>query len=309
MKFPILTLLIVFLLINCICTDNILFIKKNKYKVSLLVYSGTENPTFFIDSYDYSKIHYFLQLNKYKFKRTSRVMGYQGFLIENYENDSNFNLLRGNPDVELYLLEKIKQNLKENVYEHIFKNIFLNYELNYNLENIESYINKHRLFSGICDNIPLRGSDVVPLYDPSTDDSGCFIEKQWDNNCYNYGNDIVTNSFAQPGRGSSQKWIVNTCEDVTRAAISDGLKWIGTDYPKVKPEKGHYIALLIWPDTNFHWLRLDSSGFWSHKPGGSEVKNTDNEGKLISNPSNQDFSPWTQFCGYFLTIPSKVILN
>ena len=94
-----------------------------------------------------------------------------------------------------------------------------------------------------------------------------------------------------------------------RAAISDGLKWVGTDYPSEKPSEGHYLALLIWPETNFHWVRLDSNGMWSHKPGGSAIQNTDNDGNLIHDPSTQNFSPWTQFCGYFLTTPSKININ
>ena len=28
-------------------------------------------------------------------------------------------------------------------------------------------------------------------------------------------------------------------------------------------------------DTNFHWIRMDQSGNWSHKPGGTPVRNTD----------------------------------
>jgi len=41
-------------------------------------------------------------------------------------------------------------------------------------------------------------------YDPQNDDDGCFVSRQGDNNCYNYGNDIASNTFAQPGRGSGQ---------------------------------------------------------------------------------------------------------
>ena len=49
------------------------------------------------------------------------------------------------------------------------------------------------------------------MYDPQTDDEGCFIKERENNNCYNYGNDIVTNTFAQPGVGSGEKWKKNTC--------------------------------------------------------------------------------------------------
>ena len=67
--------------------------------------------------------------------------------------------------------------------------------------------------------------------------------------------------------------------------------------------------MFIWPNTNFHWVRLDSNGFWSHKAGGTPVKNVDNTGSKITDPSKSDFSPWTQFCGYFQVIPSNININ
>jgi len=157
-----------------------------------------------------------------------------------------------------------------------------------------------------CD-LPVRGPDNVTTYAPQTENCGYFTTHCSQNNCYNYGNDIVTDTFAQPGRGSGQKWSYNTCDDIKASAIRDGLVWVGTQLPKVNPQVGHYMALLIWPNTNFHWIRLDSlpaGGWWSHKPGGTPVRNIDNNGKKINDPSIQDFSPWSQFCGYMTTVPS-----
>jgi len=163
--------------------------------------------------------------------------------------------------------------------------------------------------SSDCNTTPIRGPDTVPVFDPTSDDEGCFQTMQDDNNCYNYGTDVLTNTFAQPGRGTQEKWQENTCEDVGRAALSDGLVYVGTELPTTKPEAGHYIALLIWPDTNFHWVRMDSNSKWSHKPGGTPVKNVDNEEALITDPSKQDFSPWSQFCAFYLVKPSKITIN
>eukprot|EP00658_Telonema_sp_P-2_P021237 TRINITY_DN18447_c0_g2_i1.p2 TRINITY_DN18447_c0_g2~~TRINITY_DN18447_c0_g2_i1.p2 ORF type:complete len:140 (-),score=20.17 TRINITY_DN18447_c0_g2_i1:216-635(-) len=121
-----------------------------------------------------------------------------------------------------------------------------------------------------------------------------------------YGTDIATNTFAQPGQGSGQKWAANTCEDVKQAATRDGLEWHGTSLPSGEGPSGHYVALLIWPDTNFHWIRRDAGGKWSHKPGGTAVRNVDNNQKEITDPSKSNFSPWTQFCGYMHVVPSNV---
>jgi hypothetical protein len=152
------------------------------------------------------------------------------------------------------------------------------------------------------------------VYAPSEDDSGCFVSRQNQNNCYNYANDIVNNHFAQPGRGSgvcsksSRPCVANTCEDVRRAAESDSLVWVGTALPTELPAKGHYVSLHIWPDSNFHWLRMDADKMWSHKPGGSPVRNVDNNGKHIDDPAQADVSPWTNHCGYMLATPSNVTI-
>jgi len=170
--------------------------------------------------------------------------------------------------------------------------------------------------SEACSDVPIRGPDDPSKvhYAPPSDDDGCFKKRQDENNCYDYGSDIVTNSFAQPGRGSgvcpkSQRPCVkNTCDAVRKAAESDGLRWVGTALPKQLPPAGHYVSLHIWPDQNFHWLRMDADMMWSHKPGGSRVRNVDNDGKLISDPAKADVSPWSQHCGYMHVLPSNVTI-
>jgi len=42
---------------------------------------------------------------------------------------------------------------------------------------------------------------------------------------------------------------------------------------------------------------------------GTPVRNTDNTGSPITDPSKSDFSPWTQFCAYFIAEPSKLEIN
>ena len=47
------------------------------------------------------------------------------------------------------------------------------------------------------------------------------------------------------------------------------------------PAEGHLIALVIWPNVDFHFYRMNRDGLWSHKPGGMPVTNVDNSDKLI----------------------------
>ena len=156
---------------------------------------------------------------------------------------------------------------------------------------------------------PVVGSDGSTVMDPVADDCGFFVSHQGENNCYAYGTDIATNTFPQPGRGSGTKWLANTCDEMVAAAERDGLTWVGTELPDVEivePEKGHYLALYIWPGTNFHWARRDSNGLWSHKPGGTPVQDADNNGTPIVDASKADLSPWTEFCGYMIAVPSVI---
>ena len=42
---------------------------------------------------------------------------------------------------------------------------------------------------------------------------------------------------------------------------------------------------------------------------GTPVRNKDNNGQSITDPSKSDFSPWTEFCYYFIAQPSKLKIN
>lgn len=76
-----------------------------------------------------------------------------------------------------------------------------------------------------------------------------------------------------------------------------------------KPATGHFIALMIWPDVNFHWMRKDKSNYWSHKPGGTQVRDYDARGVKIKDPADADRGPYTTFCGYLISVPSKMSIN
>ena len=187
-----------------------------------------------------------------------------------------------------------------------------------------------------ADDPIIPSTDDAPMYDPDGgDDGGCFVTMQSSNNCYNYGTDVLTNSFAQPGVGSGQAWWpkegatptvaadevtplscppwcgpANNCSALAAAAARDGLSWHGNVMPADEPERGgHHVALFVWPESNFHWIRMDADvdaatglHLWSHKPGGSPVTNVDNNGDAITDPRAADFSPWYNL----LTTPGRI---
>ena len=122
------------------------------------------------------------------------------------------------------------------------------------------------------------------------------------NNCYNYGNNQVTFSYAQPGRASGNPLPDDyTVEDVKNAALADGLTWVnywfpGNDY--TCPDGGTLVYMAysteffkLGRDRDYHWLRLDkTAGKWTHKPGRSPVTDKDASGNLITDPSVADLN-------------------
>lgn len=129
------------------------------------------------------------------------------------------------------------------------------------------------------------------------------------NNCYNYASNKRTDTFAQPGRGSGQIYTAITCAAVSAAALRDGLRRRYVCFPD--SEKPRYlVALVVAPGpgfVDFHWYRRNSEGFWSHKPGGTAVRNVDNANRVITNPETCNRGPYTHFCGYFYTCRSQRI--
>ena len=144
-------------------------------------------------------------------------------------------------------------------------------------------------------------------YNPAFWNANAFIMQH--NNCYNYASNKRTDTFAQPGRGSGHIYTAITCPAVSLAASNDGLHRRFVCFPDT--EKPRYLVALVVSPTpgfiDFHWYRKNQEGFWSHKPGGTAVRNVDNSNHVISNPETCNRGPYTQFCGYFYTCRSQRI--
>ena len=123
------------------------------------------------------------------------------------------------------------------------------------------------------------------------------------NNCYNYATNIVTNTFAQPGRGSGQKLSAFTAENVYSACLRDGLVPIMERSPRRLPSSGRYclIALVIWPGEDFHFLRMDINGFWSQKNGKGPARNYDDNNNPMRDPRFANLGPYRIFAGFLGT--------
>jgi hypothetical protein len=138
----------------------------------------------------------------------------------------------------------------------------------------------------------------APVYNPAPWNTPAV---QPHNNCYNYANNQITNTFAQPGRASGHMYTALNCPAVQAAAHSDGLAPVANFSGTLAAGKGWYVALVIWPNADYHWYRQDKVGCWSHKPGGTAARNVDNAGHLISDPKTCNRGPYTVFCTYMVT--------
>jgi hypothetical protein len=127
------------------------------------------------------------------------------------------------------------------------------------------------------------------------------------NNCYNYANNRITNTFAQPGRAHGKMYTALTCAAVEPAAVADGLHAVPNFTATLPAGQGWYVALVIWPNSDYHWYRQDNVGCWSHKPGGTAARNVDNAGNRITDPRTANRGPYTQFCTFMVTTHAVVI--
>ncbi len=137
----------------------------------------------------------------------------------------------------------------------------------------------------------------APVYEPSWWNTA---DIQPVNNCYNYSTNYRTNTFAQPGRAAGSQYGALTCAEVRPAAVADKL----IDNPGADnkcPKNGHLVALVVWPNHDYHWYRKGTDGLWTHKPGSTAVTNLDNSGNPITDPRTADRGGYSDFCT-FMTV-------
>jgi len=151
----------------------------------------------------------------------------------------------------------------------------------------------------------LRRKRYAPLFDPAP-----FMDAnvKRNNNCYNYANIKITNTFAQPGRGSTGIYAAITAAAVRAASIADGLAVVANgNFPQ---GSRHVVALVVEDGVDFHWYRRDRDGRWSHKPGETSVTRTDDSYNLINDPSaaNVDMNGY-QFVCFMTTDRNTVTIN
>jgi len=249
------------------------------------------------------KIYGLREKSLVKASGTYHGLGYKGFIISTLgdpdlpktmlvnANLVDFGWLRdsyidGNHDVETWLLDTAGLFIDEETKKVV-------------LEDINADTNS---LDFLLRNKGLAKLQLAPPYNPGWWNNDATRLRS--NNCYNYGCDYATNTFAQPGRGSGKIYASITCGEVGPAARRDGL--VAVPNGDGNPTDGHYAALVVGVNWDFHWCRKDRDGLWSHKPGNTPVINHDQSGNLITDPRKANRGRYTEFCGFYNVIPGKI---
>lgn len=271
--------------------------------VTLHVYSGRPDPTWELTPSQVRDLATRIRsLDKSTLSKPPGMfgdLGYRGFSIQAVREellerdiyvhagvvDSNrFELNRvGSAEVERWLLETGMPNLDESLTGYVVDEL-----------------TRASLDSTVRDVTMLD----VPVFDAGKWNNDPNIRTR--NNCYNYANDKITGTFAQPGRGSGAVFSALDCSNVGAASNRDGQKPVGS--ASSTPSEGHFAALVIWPGQDYHWYRLDAGGMWSHKAGQTAARNTDNSGQLVTEPQTCNRGNYTTWCGYYHCVPTKVTI-
>jgi hypothetical protein len=140
---------------------------------------------------------------------------------------------------------------------------------------------------------PLSGSELE--YNPDKYNKNYLIKQT--HNCYSYALGKIVKglkSKAQPGYASGFSYIQNSdydCQKFSRRLKQDNPMSYLESFDKSCVAGFYKIFLALDVKNDYHWWRHDNSGYWSHKPGASDVVDKDGSGEKIKNPflSNRNF--------------------
>jgi hypothetical protein len=164
------------------------------------------------------------------------------------------------------------------------------YLLKLNISKNDYLIEQDKSFSKVFS--PMSGSELK--YEP----------EKWNipgikdtHNCYGYalGKKIKeVKSKQQPGYSSGYKHIPNSeyqCEFFLKRLKKDAPSSYVEKFDKPCLPGFYKIFMALDKENDYHWYAQNTDGYWSHKPGLSEVTNLDASKKRIKNPqlANRDY--------------------
>ena len=158
----------------------------------------------------------------------------------------------------------------------------------------------------MCPNkSPLSGWE--PEFDPSL--WNLYIAIKETHNCFSYAMNVFDKKqiakckgknecnapFHQPGASAGYAKFdesnPKTCPNMIARILGDNPTSYLTELSSPCKKDYSKIALIVDESDYYHFLRMDSNGYWSHKPGAQRVINTDAYGHRIWDPklANYDY--------------------
>ena len=108
--------------------------------------------------------------------------------------------------------------------------------------------------------------------------------------------------FHQPGMAAGYPKFKSskpkTCPNMMARLIGDNPNLKMATFEEKCPVGTSKIALIVDENEDYHFLRQDSNGMWSHKGGSQPVKNVDAAGRLIYDPALADYNYKKDSNGY-----------
>lgn len=293
--------------------------KESRLRITIDIFSGRVNPVVEFSGDELREIAERLKPER-KFRTTELslppipTLGYRGLVIEQegvplLEMPGTFRVAAGTafgPELSYTIADEWFEDFvcgtvpKEELPIGIFK------KETERLRELHDYWAKWK-WKGKLPWPPLRKAKCkcAPLYEP---DWWNVSTRQPYNNCYNYATNYRTNTFAQPGRAAGAMYSNLNCAEVKAGAIADEL----IDSPGSDnkcPKEGHLVALVVWPNVDYHWYRKGQDGKWTHKPGGTPATNLDNSGNVINDPRNADRGGYTDFCTFMIVKHGHIMIS
>lgn len=286
-----------------------------EYKVTLSIYSGRPDPSWTI----HSSHEHFKKIKEHQDRRAAAgkapyhprqmasKLGYRGFVLH-HQDTEHPELIVGQETVSLQqlLLDTMPKEMKTDAFH----------------QKVLQMIADPRAPPAPA---PPGPEDVTTVASQTKTKPVLNLGKwnndysvQENNNCYNYGNDQISGTFAQPGKASGHPITYISGQQVQAAAVFDGLHVLvpqpGPHEPPVNAPDGQWLVALVVapgplsdPHADYHWYRLDTNGLWSHKPGRTPATRYDGNGDLIADPRHAANSGIDYKFYSFMTTDFKVI--
>lgn len=208
-------------------------------RITLAFFSGRPDPSWMVNSNEpqYAQIQQLLgQARKTETAYSPDAMparlGYKGYLIQEAGKQSELIVGRGTEPLQKLLL----QTMPEKMMKKDFKS------------RVSREIDSGKAQPQVLTDT--KRKRYTPLFE-MLPWSNTFTRQN--NNCYNYANIVVTNTFAQPGLGSGAIYTAMAARQVQTASVNDGLVVVRPQPASTAPVPTrpsgdqHLVALVVDP--------------------------------------------------------------